>query len=126
MKKLVSFALCLLLGAAFLLCGCDKQGELRHVTLNEVTRSVFYAPLYVAVSRGFFEAEGMEIEIVTGGGSDKSMTALLAGEADIALMGPETGVYVVSRGKRRTSDDRCPTHQARRFLPRWPRSGRCV
>ena len=48
MKKLVSFALCLLLGAAFLLCGCDKQGELRHVTLNEVTRSVFYAPLYVA------------------------------------------------------------------------------
>ena len=99
MKKLVSFALCLLLGAAFLLCGCDKQGELRHVTLNEVTRSVFYAPLYVAVSRGFFEAEGMEIEIVTGGGSDKSMTALLAGEADIALMGPETGVYVVSGGK---------------------------
>jgi len=99
MKKLISFALCLLLSAAFLLCGCDKQSELRHVTLNEVTRSVFYAPLYVAVSLGFFEEEGMEVEIVTGGGSDKSMTALLAGEADVALMGPETGVYVVAGGK---------------------------
>ena len=99
MKKLVCFSLCLLLSATLLLCGCDKQNELRHVTLNEVTRSVFYAPLYVAVSLGYFEDEGMELEIVTGGGSDKSMTALLAGEADVALMGPETGVYVVAEGK---------------------------
>ncbi|MBQ1453091.1 MAG: ABC transporter substrate-binding protein, partial [Ruminococcus sp.] len=58
-----------------------------------------YAPLYVAVSRGFFEKEGVELEIVTGGGSDASMTALLAGEADFALMGPETGVYVINEGK---------------------------
>ena len=100
MKKLVCFSLCLLLSATLLLCGCDKQNELRHVTLNEVTRSVFYAPLYVAVSLGYFEDEGMELEIVTGGGSDKSMTALLAGEADVALMGPETGVYVVAEGRR--------------------------
>ena len=99
MKKLTSLVLCLLLCTAFLFCGCGKQEDLRHVTLNEVTRSVFYAPLYVAVSLGFFTDEGMEVEIVTGGGSDKSMTALLAGEADIALMGPETGVYVVSGGK---------------------------
>ncbi len=99
MKKLFFPALCLLLCTAFLFCGCTKEDGLRHVTINEVTRSVFYAPLYVAVSRGFFEEEGMEIEIVTGGGSDKSMTALLSGEADIALMGPETGVYVVSGGK---------------------------
>ena len=99
MKKLFFPALCLLLCTAFLFCGCEKETALRHVTINEVTRSVFYAPLYVAVSKGFFEEEGMEIEIVTGGGSDKSMTALLAGEADIALMGPETGVYVASGGK---------------------------
>ncbi len=98
MKRILSLALCLLF-SALLLPGCGSGSELRHVTINEVTRSVFYAPLYVAVSRGFFEEEGMEIEIVTGGGSDKSMTALLAGEADIALMGPETGVYVVAGGK---------------------------
>ena len=99
MKKLVCFSLCLLLSATLLLCGCDKQNELRHVTLNEVTRSVFYAPLYVAVSLGYFEDEGMELEIVTGGGSDKSMTALLSGSADIALLGMEAGIYVHQEGK---------------------------
>lgn len=98
MKKIIALFLVLfMLLAAF--SGCAKKDELRKVVLNEVTRSVFYAPLYVAVSKGFFEAVGMEIEIVTGGGSDKSMTALLSGDADVALMGPETGVYVVNEGK---------------------------
>ncbi len=94
--------LALLIGAlmlAAMFVGCAPKTELRHVVLNEVTRSVFYAPLYVAVSLGYFEDEGIELEIITGGGSDKSMTALLAGEADVALMGPETGVYVVAQGK---------------------------
>lgn len=93
----------LLLCVAFLLLGlygCANESKLRKVVLNEVTRSVFYAPLYVAVSLGYFEEEGMDINIVTGGGSDKSMTALLAGQADVALMGPETGVYVVNEGKQ--------------------------
>ncbi|MBR3383342.1 MAG: ABC transporter substrate-binding protein [Clostridia bacterium] len=83
---------------AFTGCGRD-DGDARRITLNEVTRSVFYAPLYAAVTKGFFAEEGLELEIVTGGGSDASMTALLAHEADFALMGPETGVYVVGEGK---------------------------
>ncbi|MDD4075204.1 MAG: ABC transporter substrate-binding protein, partial [Eubacteriales bacterium] len=93
MKKtlLLLMALSLLI-TSFL--GCAKDTGLRKVETNEVTRSVFYAPLYVAVTRGFFKEEGMEINITTGGGSDKSMTALLAKEADVALMGPETVVYV--------------------------------
>jgi len=86
--------------SACLLCACgSEEKELRVVNLNEVTRSVFYAPLYVAISNGYMEEEGLEIEIVTGGGSDKSMTALLSGEADIALMGPETGIYVTNQGE---------------------------
>lgn len=97
MKKLIAILMCLLLLCP--LFGCSKEEGLRTVVLNEVTRSVFYAPLYAAVSMGFFEAEGLALEIVTGGGSDKSMTALLAGEADVALMGPETGVYVANEGK---------------------------
>ena len=85
---------------AMSVCGCaKKENGLRHIVLNEVTRSVFYAPLYAAVTRGFFKDEGIDLEIVTGGGSDKSMTALIAGEADFALMGPETGVYVVNEGE---------------------------
>lgn len=98
MKRIICFVVAALV-AAFTAVGCGTEEGLRHVTLNEVTRSVFYAPLYVAVSEGFFEDEGIELEIVTGGGSDKSMTALLAGEADVALMGPETGIYVVNEGK---------------------------
>lgn len=84
---------------AVLVSGCEKRSEYRHVVLNEVTRSVFYSPLYIAVSKGFFAEEGLEIEIVTGGGSDKSMTALLSGDAQVALMGPETVVYVANQGK---------------------------
>lgn len=94
-------AVCLAAIAALicvLISGCGTKNELRHVTLNEVTRSVFYAPLYCAVSLGYFEEEGMDVEIVTSGGSDKSMTALISGDADVALMGPETGIYVVNQG----------------------------
>jgi NitT/TauT family transport system substrate-binding protein len=93
MKKVFTLLLAVLIAAA-LFGGCSQKQELRDVTLNEVTRSVFYAPLYVAVTRGYFENEGINLTIVTGGGSDKSMTALLAGDAQVALMGPETGVYV--------------------------------
>ncbi|MBQ4167872.1 MAG: ABC transporter substrate-binding protein [Clostridia bacterium] len=101
MKRTVALILCaVMIAACFLFPGCTrKQGALRKIVLNEVTRSVFYAPLYAAAEKGFFADEGLELEIVTGGGSDASMTALLAGEADFALMGPETGIYVVNEGK---------------------------
>lgn len=100
MKKILAIilVLCILMPICI---GCrHEETELRHIVLNEVTRSVFYAPLYAAVALGFFEDEGIELEIVTGGGSDKSMTALIAGEAEFALMGPETGVYVVNEGSK--------------------------
>jgi len=98
MKRLTAAVLCLLMALFLCACSADSSG-LRTVTLNEVTRSVFYAPLYAACSMGFFEEEGLQVDIVTGGGSDASMTALLSGEADVALMGPETGIYVVNQGK---------------------------
>lgn len=98
MKKFAAAVLCLLMALCLCACGAESS-DLRTVTLNEVTRSVFYAPLYTACSMGFFEEEGLEVDIVTGGGSDASMTALLSGEADVALMGPETGIYVVNQGK---------------------------
>ena len=97
MRKLIVLVLCAAM--LFALPACAKKNDLRSVTINEVTRSVLYAPLYAAITKGFFAEEGMEIEVVTGGGSDKTMTALLAGEADVGLMGPETGVYVVNEGK---------------------------
>lgn len=96
---------CFLLLLILLLCvscliGCAREDtKLRQVELNEVTRSVFYAPQYVAATLGFFEEEGLEVNITVAGGSDKAMTALLSGAADICLAGPETGVYVVNEGK---------------------------
>ena len=100
MKKILALILTVLTAFSVVsLFGCtEKKSGPRKVVLNEVTRSVFYAPLYCAVGLGYFEDEGIELEIVTGGGSDKSMTALIAGDAQFALMGPETGVYVVNEG----------------------------
>ena len=59
------------------------------VTLNEVAHSIFYAPMYVAIEEGYFEDEGIDLDLVTGYGADKTMTALLTGEADIGFMGSE-------------------------------------
>ncbi len=98
MRKPLAMLL-VLAACVFLLAGCQQEPQLTPVKLNEVTRSVFYAPQYVALSLGYFEEEGLDVEITTGGGSDKTMTALLSGQADIGLMGPETGIYVVNEGK---------------------------
>ena len=72
---------------------------LTKIRLNEVTRSVFYAPQYVAIAQGYFEKEGLEIEITTGQGADKVMTAVLAGQSDIGFAGPEASIYVYNEGK---------------------------
>lgn len=102
MKKVLTFV------CAFVLCctsclffvSCGKKDDVANgkIRLNEVTHSVFYAPLYVAINLGYMKDEGIEIELTNGGGSDVSMSALLSGSADIALMGPETVVYVENGG----------------------------
>lgn len=92
--------LCGVLAALMLvaLCACGKQ-ETATVRLSEVTHSVFYAPQYVALEQGFFADEGLNIELTNGGGADKVMTAVLTGQADIGLAGPEACIYVYNQGK---------------------------
>ena len=92
------FLSCLLLICPF--TGCKKDNKLKTIELNEVTPSVFYAPLYLAIEEGYFEEEGLKINLTNGGGADKSMTAVLSGDADIGLMGPETVIYVYNQGKK--------------------------
>ena len=96
--KVISLMLVILLLVGFTLTGCKKE-ELRKVRLIEVTHSLFYTPQYVAITQGFFEEEGLKIELTNGKGADKCMTALLSGEADIAFMGPEASVYVYNQGR---------------------------
>jgi len=97
-RKLNFIGLLILLAASLLLTACSsdsKNGDsLKKIKLGEVTRSVFYAPEYVALEKGFFKEEGLDIDLQTTWGGDKTMTALLSGSVDIALVGSETSIYV--------------------------------
>ena len=81
-------------------CGEKTDGPTL-VKVNEVTHSVFYAPMYLADSLGYFEEENIEIELTNGGGADKVMAAVLSGDSDIGFCGPEAAIYVLLGG---TSD----------------------
>ena len=105
MKKAGSLLLAALLVAATLVgCGSKPEGaassssEKTPVVLNEVAHSIFYAPMYVAIEEGYFAQEGIDLTLVTGFGADKTMTALLTGEADIGFMGSESTIYTYKEG----------------------------
>lgn len=89
-----------LAGVTILTCAAcgKKDSHLTKLTLNEVAHSIFYAPQYVAIENGYFKEEGIDLELVTGFGADKTMSALVAGEADIGFMGAESSVYLYSEG----------------------------
>lgn len=103
-KKRVPALLLLLTLLLSTLAGCAKnkegatEGSLEKVILNEVAHSIFYAPMYVAMEEGYFKDAGIDLSLVTGFGADKTMTAVLSGEADIGFMGPETTVYTYNEG----------------------------
>ena len=98
-KKIISIITSAVLFTT-LLSGCTSDGDsdLTHVTLNEVAHSIFYAPMYVAIENGYFAEEGIDLELITGFGADKTMTAVLSGEADIGFMGAEASVYTYNEG----------------------------
>ena len=99
-KKFIAAALAAVLAVAALpaAVSAEKKEELTEVTLNEVAHSIFYAPQYVAIEEGYFEEEGLKIDLVNGFGADKVMTAVISGEADIGFMGAEASVYAYQEG----------------------------
>ena len=80
------------------LSSCNNKDN--EIVIAEVTRSIFYAPMYVALNEGYFKDEGLEVSLITTPGADKTMSALLSKEANIALMGPEATVYVYNNGQK--------------------------
>ena len=101
MKKIVSLLLtvCIIFSLCFV--GCkddDNDSTLTKITLNEVAHSIFYAPQYVAIEKGYFTEEGLDITLVNGSGADNVMTALISGDADIGFMGSEASIYVYAEG----------------------------
>lgn len=102
-KKLTAIGLVAVLACTgFAGCGNETgKGEsekLEKVTLNEVAHSIFYAPQYVAIENGYFEKEGIDLELVTGYGADKTMAAVISGDAQIGFMGAEASVYAYLEG----------------------------
>ena len=101
MNKLKT-TLCALLTSCFALCplaSCkEEKSDVTKIRLNEVTHSVFYAPMYLAESLGYFEEEKIEIELTNGGGADNVMAAVLSGDSDIGFCGPEAALYVLVGG----------------------------
>ena len=75
------------------------NGETKTISVNEVTRSVFYAPQYVAINNGYFKENGIEVDLTTGQGADAVMTSVLSNQCDIGFAGPEASIYVYNEGK---------------------------
>lgn len=98
MKKRIILSLLVSILLVLPLAACQKDDEMIQITLNEVAHSIFYAPMYVAFEEDYFEEEGLEVELINGLGADKTMTALLSGEAEIGFMGSEASIYVYNEG----------------------------
>ncbi|MDE7265141.1 MAG: ABC transporter substrate-binding protein, partial [Clostridia bacterium] len=93
---LVLLSVVMALVVPFSFAGCKKNDKL--IRINEVTHSVFYAPMYLADALGYFEEEDIEIELTNGGGADATMAAVLSGAADIGFCGPAAVIYVAVGG----------------------------
>jgi NitT/TauT family transport system substrate-binding protein len=83
--------------ASFSGCSKSSDSKLTKVKLNEVVRSVFYAPMYAAINQGFFKEEGLDIDLSTGQGADKTAQEVLSGNADIGFCGPEQVIYIYNQ-----------------------------
>lgn len=96
-KYYALFLSLLLLIPLFSGCKSDKKEDLKKIRLNEVVRSVFYAPMYAAINEGFFKEEGLDIDLSTGQGADKTMQQVLSKNADIGFCGPEQVIYIFNQ-----------------------------
>ncbi len=108
MKKvivLLSTILIILLLAATVLLNFNKKDEEKKdsttkVKLAEVTHSIFYAPQYVAIEKGYFKEEGIDLELILASGADKVSAAVLSGDVDIGFAGSEATIYVYNGGEK--------------------------
>ena len=98
LKKLIAAMLGGLI-LCFPIVGCNKKDD-KTIRLCEVTHSIFYAPLYVAINNGYFNDYGITIKLSNGGGADTVMTAIASKSADIGLMGPEATIYCHVQGQK--------------------------
>ena len=78
----------------------NKNTKLEVVRVAEVTHSIFYAPLYAAISNGYFEEEGIDLELILTSGADKVSAAVLSNTVEIGFAGPESAIYIYENGEK--------------------------
>ena len=100
MKKFVAILTLIALVVSFSFICSAEEKELRKITVSEVTHSAFYAPQYIAISLGFFEKHGIDVELINSQGADKVMAAVLSDQVEIGFAGPEAAIYVYNQGKK--------------------------
>lgn len=107
MKKIIYSVICILIIGFFILLfvlDLNKRGKnennLDHIRVAEVAHTVFYAPQYAAISQGFFEEEGLDIELILTPGADKVTAAVLSGDVEIGFSGSEACIYVYNAGEK--------------------------
>ena len=102
MKKVIFLIITILICASLVWLGFfhKEESNLKKVRVAEVTHSIFYAPQYLAHSLGYFEEEGLDVEIILTSGADKVTTAVLSGDVEIGFCGSEATIYVYNNGEK--------------------------
>ena len=102
MKRIIiaCVSLLLLVLLVFLVFPKKQENKNKKVRIAEVTHSIFYAPQYVAISEGFFEDEGIDVELILTPGADKVTASVLSGDVEIGFCGPEATIYVYQSGEK--------------------------
>lgn len=98
MKKiiisLVAFLVIALVAVGIFYDKDEKSTDLKKITVSEVAHSIFYAPMYVADSLGYFEEEGLDVDIVLTSGADAVAAAVMSGDSEIGFCGSEQSIYI--------------------------------
>lgn len=76
----------------------EDNSNLQKVKVAEVAHTIFYAPQYAALANGYFEDEGLDIELILTPGADKVTSAVLSGDVNIGFCGSEASIYVYNSG----------------------------
>ena len=98
LRHIIALLMCAIMLIPMTACQKEESNAVVDITLNEVAHSIFYAPQYTAIELGYFKDENINLNLVTGFGADKVMTALVSGDADIGFMGSESSIYVYQEG----------------------------
>ena len=91
--------ICLVCSAIFIVNKNRNNDNRERIKVAEVTHSIFYAPLYVAIENGYFEEEDIDLELILTSGADKVSAAVLSGDVNIGFAGPESAIYVYHNGE---------------------------